>query len=126
MTRTYSAADFANARFAEHESGLRAVRTHNPIVPWIVEMVNGPAHSAKNSEMADMGGWVPVFPARTIHDRDVEALCADTASYERDDYLDGFIRGFQQAGGVAKAAVWQMWVRSMGQELLWVRCGSDL
>ena len=45
-------------------------------------------------------GWVPVIPARTIHDRDVEALCTDTASYERDDYLDGFMRGFQQAGGV--------------------------
>ena len=99
MGNKYTAADFANARFAEHEDGRWAVRTSTPVNPWIMEMRTWPGHCAKDSEMA-RDGWVPVIPARTIHDRDVEALCTDTASYERDDYLDGFIQGFQQAGGV--------------------------
>ena len=99
MTRKYTAADFANAQFAEHPDGRWAVRTSTPVNPWIMEMRTWPGHCAKDSEMA-RDGWVPVIPARTIHDRDVEALCTDTASYERDDYLDGFIQGFQQAGGV--------------------------
>ena len=99
MTRKYTAADFANAQFAEHPDGRWAVRTSTPVNPWIMEMRTWPGHCAKDSEMA-RDGWVPVIPARTIHDRDVEALCTDTASYERDDYLDGFLQGFQQAGGV--------------------------
>lgn len=107
MTRKYTAADFENARFAEHESGRAiAIRwTHDygsePDDYWVYErpLNNRFSLEATHQEMADMDGWVPVFPARTIHDRDVEALCTDTASYERDDYLDGFIRGFQQAGG---------------------------
>ena len=94
MTRTYTAADFANAQFAEHENGRIAARlNYDPSYPW--------THSHDEFKDADMArfGWVPVIPARTIHDSDVEALCTDTASYERDDYLDGFIQGFQQAGG---------------------------
>lgn len=96
MTRTYTAADFANARFAEHPDGRLAVRdSGSQTFPW---RTNGDGF-VSDGKMPDFG-WVPVFPARTIHDRDVEALCIDTASYERDDYLDGFIRGFQKAGGV--------------------------
>ena len=95
MTRTYTASDFANARFAELDKhGLRAHKSAGDSY-WQRDGIK----RATNEEMAD-AGWVPVIPARTIHDRDVEALCTDTASYERDDYLDGFIQGFQQAGGV--------------------------
>ena len=95
MTERYTASDFANARFAELDKhGLRAHKSAGDSY-WQRDGIK----RATNEEMAD-AGWVPVIPARTIHDRDVEALCTDTASYERDDYLDGFIQGFQQAGGV--------------------------
>ena len=98
MTKKYTAADFANAKFAEHPSGSKAVRSGYPLPPWLIDSSGAPFVWQEDQEMADEG-WVPVIPARTIHDRDVEALCTDKASYERDDYLDGFIRGFQQAGG---------------------------
>ena len=98
MTKRYTAADFANAKFAEHPSGSKAVRSGYPLPPWLIDSSGAPFVWQEDQEMADEG-WVPVIPARTIHDRDVEALCTDKASYERDDYLDGFIRGFQQAGG---------------------------
>lgn len=95
MTKKYTAADFANARFAEHENGQLATRdTGDPDYPW------GTTYDALHDRDMARDGWVPVLPARIIHDRDVEALCTDKASYERDDYLDGFIQGFQQAGGV--------------------------
>ena len=94
MTK-YTAKDFANAKFAElGKHGLRAHKSAGDSY-WQRDGIK----RATNEEMAD-AGWVPVIPARIIHDSDVEALCADTASYERDDYLDGFIQGFQQAGGV--------------------------
>ena len=100
MTKRYTAADFANARFAEHPDGRLAHRINHPDGwTWAIEGTSGLRDRVNDYHMASFG-WVPVIPARTIHDRDVEALCADTASYERDDYLDGFIRGFQQAGGV--------------------------
>ena len=94
MTK-YTAADFANARFAEHPDGRIAARLQTEEArPW--ESVR----DFHTDEGMAADGWVPVIPARTIHDSDVEALCTDTASYERDDYLDGFMRGFQQAGGI--------------------------
>ena len=96
---TYTAADFANARFAKHPDGRLAHRVeYGTVFAWSFER-NDVDDYAADEYMAEYG-WVPVIPARIIHDRDVEALCIDTASYERDDYLDGFIRGFQQAGGV--------------------------
>ena len=99
MTKTYSAADFANAQFAEHPDGRLAHRVeYGTVFAWSFERNDADDYAA-DEYMAEHG-WVPVIPARTIHDRDVEALCADTASYERDDYLDGFIRGFQKAGGI--------------------------
>lgn len=61
----YTATDFANARFAEHEDGRRAVRTSTPVAPWIMEMRNGPGHCAKDSEMA-RDGWVPAPTKPTI------------------------------------------------------------
>ena len=97
MAERYTAADFANARFAEHPYGDTA-RTF-PQTTAGARWSYGGAFVLSDEQMADEG-WVPVIPARTIHDSDVEALCTDKASYERDDYLDGFIRGFQQAGGV--------------------------
>lgn len=67
MTK-YTAADFANAKFAEHEDGRAiAVRwTHDygsePDDYWVYErpLNNRFSKEATHQEMADMGGWVPV------------------------------------------------------------------
>jgi hypothetical protein len=95
MTK-YTADDFANARFAEHEDGRRAVRTSTPVAPWIMEMRNGPGHCAKDSEMAAFG-WVPVPSKPTITDSQLEEACG--VWYESDDFLMGFMAGYEKAGG---------------------------
>ena len=68
MTRTYTAADFANARFAQHESGQAvAIRwtqdyAREPDGFWTYErpLNNKFSKEATHQEMVDMGGWVPV------------------------------------------------------------------
>ena len=63
MTRTYSAADFANARFAEHELGLLAIRSDPDDIekPW----VDGGGDWYSDQAMA-RDGWVPVPTKPTI------------------------------------------------------------
>ena len=60
MTKTYTAADFANARFAEHELGLLAIRSDPDDIekPW----VDGGGNWYSDQAMA-RDGWVPV-PSR--------------------------------------------------------------
>ena len=55
MTRTYSAADFANARFAEHPDGGLAARAGEGYYTWEV----GGVPLATDKIMARKG-WVPV------------------------------------------------------------------
>ena len=57
MTKRYTAADFANARFAEHPDGRTAM--------WVTgDYGDGEWHSPDDvfddEEMATEGGWVPV------------------------------------------------------------------
>ena len=92
MTRTYTAADFANARFAEHPAGGRGHR----IGPNEWRLGDSTFRFSTEEMIGD--GWVPVTPAATITDSDVENLC-DPHLYNNDAYLDGFIQGFQAAGG---------------------------
>ena len=92
MTK-YTAADFANARFAEHPDGRRAARTSTPVAPWIMEMRNGPAHCAKDSEMA-LDGWVPVPTKPQI----TESRLRELAEIDRTRGLS--VRGVLQAYGV--------------------------
>ena len=63
MTRTYSAADFANARFAEHELGLLAIRSDPDDIekPW----ADGGGNWHSDQAMA-RDGWVPVPTKPTI------------------------------------------------------------
>src|SRR5699024_1054425 len=93
MTK-YTAKDFANARFAEHgKEDDPAFRSPNGgKLPW--KCACGGAWS--DEAMADMD-WVPVTPARTITDSEVENLCGDM--FDNDTYLMGFIDGFESAGG---------------------------
>ena len=94
MTK-YTAADFANARFAEHPDGRRAVRTSTPVAPWIMEMRNGPGHCAKDSEMA-LDGWVPVPMKPTLTESSIKKMVGD---YAVDEFAAGFAGGFRYAGG---------------------------
>jgi hypothetical protein len=74
MTQKFSAADFANARFAEHESGqaiaIRWTKDYGsePDDHWVYErpLNNRFSLEATHQEMSDMGGWVPVPTKPTI------------------------------------------------------------
>ena len=93
MTK-YTAADFANAKFAEHEDGRAiAVRwTHDygsePDDYWVYErpLNNRFSKEATHQEMADMGGWVPVPTKPTITDSRYQFLMR----YENHHYQAGF------------------------------------
>ena len=83
MTKRYTAADFANARFAEHPDGRVAARFGYPSTrPW--ESSNS-SHS--DSTMAERG-WVPVPTKPTItrksYDEAVEFLGGERDKYAFD------------------------------------------
>ena len=68
MTRRYTAADFANARFAEHEDGRLATRDSGSLSnPWRATG-DGFASDASMSTF----GWVPVPSKPTITRSDAE------------------------------------------------------
>ena len=93
MTK-YTAADFANAKFAEHESGqavaLRWTQDYgsDPDDYWVYErpLNNRFSKEATHQEMADMGGWVPVPTKPTITSRRYQILMR----YENAHYHGGF------------------------------------
>ena len=92
MTRTYTAADFANARFAElGKHGLRAHKSAGDSY-WQRDGIK----RATNEEMAD-AGWVPVPTKPTLTDSQLEEACGQW--YESDDFLMGFMAGYEKAGG---------------------------
>ena len=91
MTK-YTAADFANAKFAEHPNGGTA-RTF-PQTTAGARWSYGGAFVLSDEQMADEG-WVPVIPARTITDPEMGAIADNTS----DDWLDGFMAGYEKAGG---------------------------
>jgi len=64
MTK-YTAADFANAKFAEHPSGSKAMRSGYPLPPWLIDSSGAPFVWQEDQEMADEG-WVPVPTKPTI------------------------------------------------------------
>ena len=100
----YAAADFANARFAEHESGravaLRWTQDYgsDPDDYWVYErpLNNRFSKEATHQEMADMGGWVPVPTKPTLTESEVKKM---VGNYEVDDFAAGFAGGFRYAGG---------------------------
>ena len=104
MTKRYTAADFANARFAEHEDGRAiAVRwTHDygsePDDYWVYErpLNNRFSKEATHQEMADMGGWVPVPTKPTLTESSIKKMVGD---YAVDEFAAGFAGGFRYAGG---------------------------
>ena len=77
MTK-YTADDFANAKFAEHESGDYAHRMHNG---WVV----GSRQRHSDEAMAS-DGWVPVPTKPTITESDYRSL----TRYGNAHYQGGF------------------------------------
>ena len=104
MTQKFSAADFANARFAEHESGQAvAIRwtqdyAREPDGFWTYErpLNNKFSKEATHQEMADMDGWVPVPTKPTITESEYR-LALDE---DRDpQYVYGFTAAMRLFGG---------------------------
>ena len=94
MTK-YTAEDFANAKFAEHESGRLAARFNiDPEFPWTFNT------GYRTDEYKDAGmarwGWVPVPTKPTLTESEVKKMVGD---YEVDDFAAGFAGGFRYAGG---------------------------
>ena len=64
MTKKYTAADFANARFAEHADGRTAMKSSGQ-TRWDVKFLNGHIAARDDYHMASFG-WVPVPTKPTI------------------------------------------------------------
>lgn len=91
MTK-YTAADFANAKFAEHEDGNMGFRSvHSHVFPWAA--ANGSTRS--DEEMAGDGGWVPVPTKPTITESQFFSELAEHSSR----FKAGYEKGFRAAGG---------------------------
>ena len=96
MTRTYTAADFANAQFAKHpnpetvDAQYAARMGTNPRYPWLLDGVPG------NTDIAMVEtGWVPVPTKPTITRSEMREKCGGRPL----GYAKGFITGFEKAGG---------------------------
>lgn len=91
MTKRYTAADFANARFAEHKDGRIAMRSW-PLArdPWKSR------RDFHSDESMARDGWVPVPTKPVLTESEVKKM---VGNYEVDDFAAGFAGGFRYAGG---------------------------
>ena len=91
MTRKFSAADFANARFAEHEEGRLATRdSGDPVYVWRAPGLG----FVTDRRMVDTG-WVPVPTKPTI----TESEYARSLAGMNEDYAAGYIDAVNALGG---------------------------
>ena len=96
MTKRYTAADFESARFAEHpETDALAVKRTTGPYEWTTFDDDGYTGWLTTATMLKVDGWVPVPTKPTITDSEV----GEIAEEESDDWLLGFISGFEKAGG---------------------------
>src|SRR5699024_7911765 len=91
MTRRYTAADFANARFAEHPDG-RTARV-DPRCKTLSRWSSGGAFLKHDADLAN-AGWVPVPTKPTI----TESRLRELTEIDRTHGLS--VRGVLQAYGV--------------------------
>ena len=97
MTKRYTAADFANAKFAEHpETDALAVQRNTGLCEWTTFDDDGYTGWLTTATMLKVGGWVPVPTKPTLTDSEVGELVPIELPEE---YLTGFIDGFEEAGG---------------------------
>lgn len=90
---SYSAEDFKNARFAEHEDGCYAIRLPDKatVAPW--QRTDGRFDS--DEDLAG-DGWVPVSSRPTLTQSTVKKM---VGGYRVDKFAAGFAAGFGRAGG---------------------------
>lgn len=78
MTKKYTAQDFANARFAEHEDGDFASRLYpEDADPWF----GTEERTYTDQHMAGGGGWVPVPRKPTITESDYSDISGWARNY---------------------------------------------
>ena len=95
MTKKCTAADFANARFAEHPDGRLAHRINRPDGwSWAIEDLNGNRDRVNENYMAHKG-WVPVPTKHTITESAFEDIKTGWGKIASQAWL----RGFTRAGG---------------------------
>ena len=93
MTK-YTAADFANAKFAEHEDGRTAMKPSGH-TRWDVKLLDGRRSVRGNCHMASFG-WVPV-PTKPQITESQYKLALDE---DRDpQYVYGFTDAMRRLGG---------------------------
>ena len=92
MTK-YTADDFANAKFAEHERGEFAARIcgDDRDTPWASS-----ADEYFTDEEMVLDEWVPVPTKPVLTESEVKKMVGD---YAVDDFAAGFAGGFRYAGG---------------------------
>ena len=93
MTK-YTADDFANAKFAEHENGRTAMKSSG-CTRWDVKFLEGHVSTRDDFHMASFG-WVPVPTKPVLTESEVKKM---VGNYEVDDFAAGFAGGFRYAGG---------------------------
>ena len=93
MTKKYTAADFANAKFAEHPSGSKAMRSGYPLPPWLIDSSGAPLAWQEDQAMADEG-WVPVPAKPQITESDYRSL----TRYGNHHYQNGFNDALREFG----------------------------
>ena len=85
MTKRYTVADFANAKFAEHEDGRTAMKPSGH-TRWDVKSLDGRRSVRGNYHMAS-SGWVPVPTKPQMTESEYERVLAGV----NEDYATGYI-----------------------------------
>ena len=85
MTKRYTVADFANAKFAEHEDGRTAMKPSGH-TRWDVKSLDGRRSVRGNYHMASFG-WVPVPTKPQMTESEYERVLAGV----NEDYATGYI-----------------------------------
>ena len=93
MTQKFSAADFANARFAEHPDGRTARRIEaerGTVFAWSMEHKDGEEDYCAEEHLV-AHGWVPVPTKPTLTESSIKKMVGD---YAVDEFAAGFAGGF--------------------------------
>ena len=98
MTKRYTAADFANAKFAEHPDGRTARRIEaerGTVFAWSMEHKDGEEDYCADEHLVDHG-WVPVPTKPTITESEYKLALDETRDPQ---YVYGFTDAMHLFGG---------------------------
>ena len=96
MTKRYTAADFANAKFAEHpETDALAVQRNTGLCEWTTFDDDGYTGWLTTATMLKVGGWVPVPTKPTITRSEVR----NQIKTQGDEWANGYYTALTDFGG---------------------------